>query len=83
MFDHTPQRQPYRSRPHTCNAAVSLLLAAGVPAVVWAISYPLSAVLVAVVVAAVVRGVRALRMRVADQSSASSSAVAARQTDGP
>jgi hypothetical protein len=79
MFDHTPPRQPYRSRPHTCSVTGSLLLAAGVPAVLWAISNPVVTALVVVAVIVVVRAVRALGARVAARSAASPPAVAAGQ----
>jgi len=82
MFDHTPQRQPYRSRPHTCSVTGSLLLAAGVTATIWAISHPLPTVVVAVAAAAAVFGVRTLRTRVA-LSTTTPSTVAAGRTNGP
>jgi hypothetical protein len=61
MFDHT-QSETYRPHPHTHSVTGSALLAAAVPAVCWAISYPLTTALFVVVVA----GVRTLRSRVAD-----------------
>ncbi|RMB13368.1 hypothetical protein ATH50_2701 [Haloplanus aerogenes] len=83
MFDHPSQRQSYRSRPHRSSAAVSLLLAASVPAVIWAVSNPLPTALVIAAVTVVVRGVRALRARAAARSTASSPPVATGRTDGP
>lgn len=85
MFDHTqqPPSTPYRPRPHTCSVVGSLLLAASVPAVIRAISYPLSTAVVVAAAAAVVRGVRTLRARVADRpTTATPSAAAAGRTDG-
>jgi len=82
MFDHTPQRPPYRSRPHTCSVTGSLLLVAGVIATIWAISHPLPTVVVAVAAAVVVLSVRTLRARVALSTTAPPT-VAAGRIDGP
>lgn len=76
MFDHTRQRQPHRSRPHTCNATASVLLAVVVPAVIWAVSYPLATALVAVAAMAAVLGVRTLRARIVDRPAATPSTLA-------
>jgi Flp pilus assembly protein TadB len=76
MFDHTRQRQPHRSRPHTCNATVSVLLAVVVPAVIWAVSHPLATALVAVAAMAAALGVRTLRARIVDRSVVTPSALA-------
>ena len=85
MFDH-PQLSPSKthgSRPHAYNVAVSLSLAASVPAVIWAVSYPLSTVLVVVAATVVVLGVRTHRARAADQPPPTASpAVAVGQSDG-
>ncbi|GAB6860810.1 hypothetical protein ACFR97_00650 [Haloplanus litoreus] len=67
----------YRPRPLTPRGLVaSVLLAASVPAVIWAVSYPLSATLVAVASLLVVTGARALHARLADRSPAVRTAVA-------
>ena len=63
MFDHT-QSETYRPHPYTYSVTGSALLAAAVPAVCWAISYPLTTALF--VVAGVVAGVRTLRSRAVD-----------------
>lgn len=68
MFDQTHQPEAYRPRPHARSVTGSLLLAAAVPAALWAISYPLMTALFAVVAAILAVGVRALRARVADRS---------------
>ena len=65
MFDHT-QSETYRPHPHTYSVTGSALLAAAVPAVCWAISYPLTTALFVVAVAGVVAGVRTFRSRAAD-----------------
>jgi len=64
MFDHT-QSETYRPHPHTYSVTGSALLAAAVPAVCWAISYPLTT---ALFVVGVVASVRTLRSRAADSA---------------
>jgi hypothetical protein len=77
MSDRTQSTaHTYRPRPLTLRGLVaSLLLAAVVPAVIWAVSYPLSATL-AVGVSLVVAGARALYARLADRPTAVRTAAA-------
>lgn len=86
MFDRTHQPQPsetYRPHPHTRGLTGSVLLAAAVPAVLWALSYPLTTALFVVAVAVVTAGVRTLRASLADRSTATQTAVdAGEPTEG-
>jgi len=69
MFDPSrPRNKTYRSRSHTCSVTGSLLLAAAVPALCWAVSHPLVTALFALAVAALVAVGRALRGRVTGRS---------------
>jgi hypothetical protein len=69
MFDRSRQRsETYRPRPHACSVTGSVLLAAAVPALCWAVSYPLAAALFAVALAALAAVGRALRGRVTGRS---------------
>lgn len=86
MSDRTQSTaHTYRPRPLTFRGLVaSLLLAAAVPAVIWAVSYPLSATLVVAVSLVVVAGVRALRARLVDRPTVIRAAVAGLlSSDGP
>jgi hypothetical protein len=84
MFDHSrPRSEPYRPRPHTYSVIGSVLLAAAVPAAIWAGSYPLVTALFTVVVAALAAVGRALRGRVAGRSASGPPVDAADPADRP
>lgn len=83
MFDTQSPPTSHRSRPHTCSATGSLLLAASVPATIRAISHPLSTVAAVAAAVALVLAVRTLRARPAARSTTDPAAVAARRADGP
>ena len=72
MFDPSrPRSETYRPHPYTYSVTGSLLLAAAVPALCWAGSYPLVAALFAAAVAVLVVVGHALRGRVIGRSASS------------
>ena len=85
MSDRTQSPiRTYRSRPLTPRGLVaSLSLAAAVPAVIWAVSYPLPAALVVAVSLLVLAAARALRARVVRRATTVRAAVAGLLFDGP
>lgn len=68
MFERTPQSNTHRPRPHTRSVTGSLLLAAAVPAALWASSHPLATAVVVALAVTVAVGVRTLRARFVDRS---------------